>query len=106
MEVRAMVEWIDILFDGLRVNMNDELHSTFRADAVTELIHLMELPSRVHVKKRKWRCRRKKRLSHQVKENRTILSKRVQQHGITRFNVSFPDNVNTLGLKPCQVTGH
>ncbi|MNH14813.1 hypothetical protein D3C79_744110 [compost metagenome] len=49
MQGGAMIEGVDILFDGVGVGVHQQIHSAFASYEVTEKIHLLKLPACVHM---------------------------------------------------------
>lgn len=74
MQRRPVVKRIDVLRDGFRVGMDEQLNATLARHVVAELVHLPELPAGIDVQQRKGWRRGIERLAGKVQHDRAVLA--------------------------------
>ena len=100
---RPMIERVDALLDTLRILVHQQVHANAVRHAITELIHLMELPCGVNVQQRKRRQRRRERLDCEMQHHCAVFTDRIQHCGTLALRDSLAKYLNALGFKPLQV---
>jgi hypothetical protein len=102
-ERRAVVERIDAALLGLRVAVDDQLHSGLGGGAVAKLVHRPELPHRVDVKEREGRLRRGEGQPGELEQHRAVLAGRIEHNRPLALGRSLTQYVDRLGLEPLEM---
>ena len=100
---RAMVERIDAARRRVRIGVDDQIHAAFGRRAVTQRIHVAELPGRIDVEKgERWR-RGIEGLAREVQHHRAVLAHGIEHHRALGLRHHLAHDVDALGLEPFQM---
>jgi len=100
---RAMVERVDPARHRVGILMDEQFHPRLARGAVTERVHVAELPGRIDMEERERRRRRIEGLLRQVQHHRAVLADRIEHHGTLGLRHHFAQDVDTLRFQPLQV---
>ena len=100
---RAMIEGVDPFFLGLRVLVDNQIHSSVLCCLSAKRIHVPELPRSIDMQLReRWRCRVKGLLG-QMKHDRAVFTNAVEHHRSLGLSDDLAEDVDAFCLKALKV---
>ena len=91
---------IQVQRSAFLVDVADDFQAQFLFRVlVTELVHVLELPSRIDMHQWKRRLGRVEGLHRQMHHHRRVLTDRVQHDRVFELGCHFPDDVDALSFK-------
>ena len=93
-----MIERVDVFFNTVWIDMYDQIHTGICRDGITELVHILKLPTGVYVHQWERRFTGIEGLLGQTQHDRRIFANGIKHDRVFGLSHDFSDDVNAFSF--------